>query len=377
MKKLLITFLLLSCILNLLACGKKQEVEKIYNKNYEKNLIEESKISQQVENVRYMEKLDSPERIDLTDYSSEKEKAYTEDRDKKITLTLDGETLTLTFNDLAQKLNEMLATKQYKNFKINEDLTYNYIHITNKSTTGIYLKDVTEEIRQNLQYYKDIQREVGNNSYNRDILAIKYKNRANDEYYVGKFFTKQKNKVVELEWEESNLDNPETENLSKIKVINISGITDFYYFNSLTDFKAIGKMSLKQWKNEVLSTTNSGIETLKNVEAKPKMETTEKGKTVEKSMSIKPLEFTFDYTITVKDNNIQLEANLTNTLKDYYKLFKNYDIDKCLYKLNIEELFNDGEDINSLFDSVNVEDEELQETDEIATDSEISQEESE
>lgn len=355
-KKLSVIFILL-CVVCISGCNSKvTEIIKIPQKNYEKTTVEEEKIdlNAQPDNVRRHDSGESQD-LDIKEYVTNKQDENFIAKDKKITINIDGKTENLNYEQLAERINSTLK-KKYYDYKIQENLVYNYIQTTNKESKGISLTDVLEETRIDEQYYKDDARTTGTDGYLRQIKALKYKNRANDELFVGTFLSREQDKPVQLIWEEE-YNEDDLQLLDGIKEIDLSGITDFYKdsWNGLDDFKAKGQMSLKQWKDSILITTHTGTQTLKNVEAKPKMEYTEKGVTKEKTMTIRPLEeLKFAYTLTVKDNTITLEADLTDTLANYYKLFKNYSIKECTYKIVIEEVDSSDDSIKEHFNDIEV-----------------------
>ena len=348
-------------IFNLTACSNISNLNNMYNglerdKIASKIAIKESEAvpdnPDKPENIRVFTKT-KDEKISLQNIESNNStNKNIIDNNDYITIVIDDISQRITYGELIEILQNYL-TNTYNNYNIKEHLVYNYVLTDEKNQTGIYITEDLQQKRDNLQFF-NIDEKTTNASYLKEITAIQYKNKNNGEYYIGRFKTKQKNKNVKLEWEESNSENEEVNKLTALKNINFLGLTNLYEFNNTSDFSGKGEMSLKDWKNNILQIKNSGTDTLRNIEATPIRNITKDGINIEEQLTIRPLDFKFAYDIKVKDNTIIMTADLTTVLKSYYKLFANLDIVNANYSMEIERLNDEEIDMYNISTDSNI-----------------------
>lgn len=322
-------------------CLQKEIPIEFTSKNYNNKInIPKKEPSKEVENVKYYMNTPKDSLYEVVSSADIKNSEETQkniiNNEDYITLGINGESTRITYGELVNILNSYL-TLEYKDYRITEHLIYNYSQASEKTDTGIYIDQELSEVRKNEQYYKDDKKLTGKKSFQRHVEAIKYKNRQNGEFYIAEFSTRQKDKLVGLDWKETNSENEETRKVTDLKHINLTGLTHLYEFIDVNNYKAKGKMPLKQLK-EFLIIENTGTKTLRNIEAKPQRQVTEAGKTVEQEIVIRPLEFEFEYDLIRKDKKIILQADLTPVLKNYYKVFPNYGIINSTYEIVIEDI---------------------------------------
>ena len=356
-KLILILCLSLLCVNNI-GCAKQKDYDtenKLIDETQE-SITEEEK-NKKVKNVRDYSTAEYNSMVDMSELEEKKENLLPDNQ--VMNVSIGGETKSLTLREIA-KLFDNTVKIETLDYRIKENLVFNYVIINEKKSTGVYLNESINEVRQDEQFYRDIQRITNEKNYYRDILALKYKNRKNLEYYIGTFSTKDKKKAVNIDWQETNTEEERTKLLTELRNFDFTGLTDFYYINNAKDYKAKGSMSLEQWLT-FLTITNSGTKTLRNISAVTTRDVTEKGVTKEESITIKPMTLKFDYSLEVKDNHIIFKTlNLTETLKNYYKIFPQYEALNSEYTLDLtyletkeEKKENENEEnLSDIFDGV-------------------------
>ena len=103
-------------------------------------------------------------------------------------LNIDGQVREFSLNQLCQLFDTLLSIEKL-NYRLTEDMTYKYyiINEQNKIFNDIFTK--VTEVRNDEQFYRILENTI-NSRYKKDVLAIKYKNKENSEYYVGNFTTR-------------------------------------------------------------------------------------------------------------------------------------------------------------------------------------------
>lgn len=266
---------------------------------------------------------------------------------------IDDQHKQLSHKEFCELFNTLLNIEKI-NYRMKENLLYKYYIVNEQNKIYYDIQSNLEEVRYDEQYYQVFENIV-NDRYKKEILGIKYKNKFNNEFYIGNFETRKKDKNTNLEWKEDNLENPLISRLLDLKKWNLQGIKRFYGDPSninQNNFEAMGTMSLRQLLS-FMTVRNSGINTLKDIKATPQREITKEGKTIIQTIEIIPLDLEFNYNIKVENNEIVFKTiNLTETIKDYYKVFPQYNIIDAEYTLTIDLKENDNE-IQNNFNTYN------------------------
>ena len=337
MRKILILNLIIFIIIIYSGCS--QVTEKLNNKDYTRYNIDpkQEQIDNTLQNVRYYANSATMTSKDNTVIMAED---TVKDDDIIDIKNVDGSHSILSYKELAEQLSTRLKY-EFNSYRMKEHLIYNYTNIKELSLNGVYINETVDTVRKADQYYRDSQRVLGQNSFNRNITAIKYRNKSNLEVIKGTFYTKEKKKPVNLEWEpiEYNTETKDIQDFIDIKNLEFLNISKFYYYNNDYDFKAKGKATLKEflkWN----TVDNSGIQTLKPNKVLITKEFIEKGVTTEKTLEVDPLKASFEYIIQVSQNEdkdlvINISIDLTNALKVYYAVYEQYDIINASYEMNI------------------------------------------
>lgn len=337
-KFLKIVFILSLTILTLFGCQYKEEsLRKTDYTKYEYETKKEE-IDTDVQNIKYYA---SKASLQTKDNSNNGQKEDFVKEDDVIDLkNEDGSHSIINYKELAEMVSQKLKY-EFKDYRMKEHLIFNYTNISELQLNGVYLDETVDTVRKADQYYRDSQRTVGQNSFNRNVTAIKYKDKANLEVQKGTFYTREKKKPVQLEWEgiEYKEDSKDIVDFVGVKELDFLNVNRFYYYNNDLDFKGRGKATLRDfltWN----TVDNTGIKTLKDNKVRITREFIEKGVTTEKTLEIDPLKASFEFDIKVsqdEDDNlvIDIEADLTDALKVYYAVYEQYDIINSNYTLNI------------------------------------------
>ena len=328
-------------IFSITGCSKLQYTQETLRKtDYSKHEYETKKeeINTDIENVKYYASKTSLQTKDNSNFNEKED--FVKDNDVIDLKNEDSSHSIITYKELAQIVSQKLKY-EFKDYRMKEHLIFNYTNISELQLNGVYLDETVDTVRKADQYYRDSQRIVGQNSFNRNVTAIKYKDKANLEVQKGTFYTREKKKPVQLEWEgiEYIEDSKDIIDFVGLKTLDFLNINKFYYYNNDLDFKGRGKATLKDfltWN----TVDNTGIKTLKPNKVKITREFIEKGITTEKTLEIDPLKASFEFDIKVSQNEdkdlvINVDIDLTDALKVYYAVYDQYDVINANYNLNI------------------------------------------
>ncbi len=312
-----------------------EKIKKADNTKYEITIPKEE-VSTNVENMEIRE----PSKTITVKNNTSIEKRPTVDMDDIISLKGVDSNQVLTYRELA----ELLSAKLYyeiNDYRMNEHVEYNYSNISELNLVGVYIDETVDTVRKADQYYRDSKRVLGKTSFNRNVEAIKYKDKANKEVQKGTFYTREKKKPVKLEWEpiEYEEDSKDIQRFIDTKYLDFGDIVNFYYYNNDSDFSVECTGNLKDFLSWN-TIDNTGIRTLKDNKVVITREIVKEGVTIETPTEIEPLKANITYDLTVKKDEegntvIELSTDLTKALEVYYAIYDQYDIINANYSLKI------------------------------------------
>ena len=342
MKRVLIVAILLACGISISGCRAKED-------NYEYKMetpteyreIETQTIEETVKNLKdfstkqYVSVMEEEGKKRTRFVNEEKTIIYDENND--------GNVKEITYKDLVGIINNNLTDIKYQGYEKKEALTFNYTETKNegKSIYANFIDVKTVEEQAPDDYTKKVEKTI-NDLYTKEIVDITYLNKENLTYQKGIFKSREASKKEELKYEETD-DQEEINKIHDPVYYSFGNIERFYEYKDKNNFEAQCKGTL----DNVLSWTQieEGINLLKDFQVTITQTQKVKGEDVEVQSKIKPLtekltkgeitENSFNYDMIVKDGDIIIEVDMTEAIKNYFKVFEEYRIVKAKYSIEI------------------------------------------
>lgn len=343
MKKKLFSMLglLVIVVLMLCSCIKDEEYNYLNETPTQYREIEETTKDETIKNLRDFST--KPYVSAMAEQSSKRTKFINEEKTLMYDRNNDGNVKEIRYKDLVGIINEELSEIKYKGYVKNEKLKFNYTETKNdgKSIYANFIDVSTKEEQTPDDYTKKIEKTI-NDTYTKEIIDITYLSRENGTYQKGVFKSREPNKKEELKYEETFDDNEINKLLDPVHY-SFGNIERFYDYKDRDNFEASCKGNLL----DILGWTQitDGIELLQDFTATITRTQIVKGEEVEIVATLRPLveqlkkdeitENSFYYDMIVKDGDIKISVDITEAIKNYFRVFEQYRVVKAQYEIEI------------------------------------------
>ena len=342
MKRILIVAILLACGISISGCKAKED-------NYEYKMetpIQYREIETQTieETVKNLKDFSTKQYVSAKEEEANRRtKFINEEKTIMYDANNDGNVREITYKDLVGITNDRLQDIKYQGYEKKENLIFNYTETKNegKSIYANFIDVKTHEEQTTDDYTKKTEKTI-NDLYTKEIVDITYLNKENLTYQKGIFKSREASKKEELKYEELD-DQEEINKIHDPVYYSFGNIERFYEYKDKDNFEAKCKGTLE----DILGWTQikEGIELLKDFSVTITQTQKVKGEDQEVQAVIRPLvevlkkgeitENSFNYDMIVKDGDIIISIDMTEAIKNYFKVYEQYRVVKAKYEIEI------------------------------------------